>query len=51
MKDLRQAVGTELNGHEEAAGLIGQYLTREAPPPPQSNSSAGTNRSQTPSHY
>jgi hypothetical protein len=49
MKDLRQAVGTELEGHDEAAGLIGHYLTHEAPPPPQSDPSAGTNRSQTPS--
>jgi hypothetical protein len=51
MKDLRQPVGTELEGHEEAAGLIGHSLTHEAPPPPQSDPAAGTNRSPNAEQY
>jgi hypothetical protein len=50
IKDLHQAVGTELEGHDKAAGLIGHYLTHEAPPPPPSDPSAETNHSQTPSN-
>jgi hypothetical protein len=51
MKDLRQAVGAELEGHDEAAGPIAHSLTHEPPPPPQSDPAAGTNRSPNAEQY